>query len=109
MRDQAIFMREQAEDNVIRQKQLPLAIARYYPDISVHAKPGMLLWFVADSSGRVIRTARDENYNRSIYFSAERVAQRFTGIDPHGMSIWVGPATIGNTDVTVVWARAGKQ
>lgn len=103
--NQRKFMEQVAVNNAARRKQLPPAIARYYPGIAASAKPGMLLWFVVDSSGRVIRTARDESFDRSVPFSADRVAERFPGIASSDItSTSVFPNVIGDVSVTVVWA-----
>lgn len=103
------FARRMNAERVLRERYLPSAIDKNYPGIARSVKPGMLLWFVVDSSGRVIRTTRDETFNRSIPFSAERVAERFPGIASHDIiSTSVAPKVIGNATATIVWAVDGK-
>ncbi len=104
----AEFVREHGLIGALRQKDIPAAIRRYYPGLSTSAKPGMLLWFVVDSSGRVLRTARNEAYKPGTFFSSEKVADRFGDMSLHVSSLAVMPVTVGNTDVTVVWSTAAR-
>lgn len=111
-REQAAFAREQAASDATRRNNLPAAIARYYPEIpdtATSAKQRTVLWFVVDSSGRVLRTTRSEGRNPAAPFSVQSVAGQFPGMNLHDVvSINVLPAMVGKNTVMVVWTTVGK-
>ncbi|MGI8507874.1 MAG: M56 family metallopeptidase [Gemmatimonadaceae bacterium] len=108
IRGQAVYIKLQAAANEVSHIAVPAAIARYYPDLSTSAKSGTLLWFLADSSGHVIQTAREEGRDLPVSISTTDVAARFPGIDPHRIGFSAGPVMAGGTRITFVWATAGK-
>ena len=103
--------REVAAPEVLRRQfdrsaaSIDSAVAHYYPRLASDASPTTLIWFVADSSGRIIHVARDDDHKPSM-MSAQAVSERFPDIDPRAIDfVSIRRWTIGTRHASVAWVE----
>lgn len=78
------------------------ALARYYPHLANDTSATTLIWFVADSSGKILHTARDED--KPYLMTTELATQRFPDVDPHAVDfVSIRRWTVGTRRIAVAW------
>ena len=83
--------------------EIDSAVKRYYPDLAQHPDSNAVLWFVADSAGRVVRTKRDDSFGHSV-LTSEKAHERFVDLDPADISyVSIQKLVLGHTRLSVIW------
>lgn len=78
------------------------ALAQNYPDLAADASTSTMIWFVADSSGAVLRTSRSDD--RPFNISPQIAARRFPDVDPRDIDfVSIRKWALGDRDIAVAW------
>ena len=80
------------------------ALARYFPNLATDASDRTMVWFVADSSGKVLRTSRSDD--RPFHISPELTTERFPSVDPRDIDFMsIRNWTVGSRVIRVAWVE----
>ncbi len=83
------------------------ALQQYYPGLRAGDRDARV-WFIADTSGRVLQTMRDDAARLSV--SPEIVHTRFRNVDPGDILFMsIRPRAFGNGTVNVTWVEIRNQ
>lgn len=78
------------------------ALAQQYPNLASDASSNTVIWFVADSNGKVLRTLRGEG--RPPVISAQTVSARFPSVDPRQIDfLSMRGLRVGTRNISVAW------
>lgn len=78
------------------------ALARYYPNLANDASATTLIWFVADSSGKILHTARDDD--KPFFMSTQLATERFPDVDPRAIDfVSIRKWSVGTRHIAVAW------
>lgn len=80
------------------------ALADYYPTLATDASDRTMVWFVADSSGKVLHASRSDD--RPFHISPELTIERFPSVNPRDINFMsIRNWTVGTRVVRVAWVE----
>jgi hypothetical protein len=87
--------------------QIDRALEQYYPNLASEATPGTVVWFLADSTGRVLRTTRRDGPGGRV--STQTAAAVFGDVDTKDIdAVSVRKWTAADRHLAVAWIQLKK-